>query len=177
MDNQKISSILNIRDSEDRDLALLEILGEPEPEDSLDDLEALLNHIDGAYEKTCGLIEMYKHWAGTNSGRAVEFLKSAALIAVKADEYWQKAELLSKIGFQCAKEGEIDLARSYWEQGAAIAANCQTVGGLQDSFDCSSVLGEIAINFSNVKMDEMAVKFATMIQNEAIRTRTLKMIS
>jgi hypothetical protein len=73
-----------------------------------------------------------------------------------------------------AKAGETDQVLERLELAANIAAEGEKIGDAQDSLDCSSVLGEIAVIFLEAGMRQEALRVAGMIQNEYVRNRTLK---
>jgi hypothetical protein len=176
MDN-KLISVHKIEDPEDRDLALLELLRGSSGERSVQELEEIVNHIGGAYEKTEACVALYEIIRDTDLDESIKYLETASDFAVQADEVWQRGELLSKIGVLFVKEGKLDKAKEIFELGAQIAAEGQNSPSIQDSLDCSSTVAEIAINFSKAGMPEEASKVIATITNEYVRDRTIRFLT
>jgi len=175
--NEKLTAALAIDDLEDRDLALLRLLQNREIDGSAQELEAIANQIDGFYERTEGFIAIYETVRESDLDEALKYLEISSDCAIAGDEPWQQGELLSKIGGHLVNEGKLHKAREQFALGAKIAIMGQNSFNLQDSLDCSSTLGEIAVNLSKAGPHEDGLKLASLISNEYIRKRTLGILS
>lgn len=128
------------------------------------------------YEKTEALVKIARGLKTSDVRQFMTTLERAEEEAVQCSEDWQKAELLSNIGIEFSNAGFAERARRVWEQAIAIARKGENSISDQNSVDCASVLGEIAVNLFNAGLRREAEAAARQIANEYIRNRTLKLI-
>jgi 1-aminocyclopropane-1-carboxylate deaminase/D-cysteine desulfhydrase-like pyridoxal-dependent ACC family enzyme len=113
--------------------------------------------------------------------RAMATLAEAELTAeaIEDESYskWQKAEALDQIAkiYQTANEREH--AKSVWLKAIEVAQRGQSSNDVQEIFDCSGVLSEIAKNLATAGFLELAKDVAQSIRVDYKRQGALNKIS
>lgn len=176
MESLELLEVMKIKDEEDRDLALLNLVRNTTNQDNWKNAEIIANKILGQYEKSEAYLSIYQGLKHSNDDEALRVLKKSEDEAVSADEEWQKSELLLKIGKEYFDIEQVDKAQKVWLKAVTIAKDGEKKGSTQDSLDCSSVLGEIALHLRYIGLTDEALQIASGINNRAIRERTLQQI-
>ena len=86
---------------------------------------------------------------------------------------WQRAESLNFIARVMFRHDSATAA-SLWHAAIEAAENGQVSNDPQDSYDCSSVLGEIAVDICESGDSNWAIDVGVSVSNDYIRERTLR---
>ena len=97
----------------------------------------------------------------------------AEIFALSIESEWQKAESLTQVARAWVSAGRLDNARRVWKIAIGTAQACENSLSLQDSYDSSSVLWEIAEDMALEGEIEKARNLAAGIKNESKRERAL----
>lgn len=176
MNPEDISSVLSMGDPDDRDWAILELVRQASPNDTIETLENLASNIGSSYERAMALIELFERCRVTNRLRALEYLDKSLESSYKADERWQPPELLSKIGSCYFEADEPDKAMATWSQAIEKAKECLAEASSQDTFSCSDILGGLAVKLAEFRLDDKAAEVANLIPIEKIRLYAIERI-
>ncbi|HEY9284584.1 MAG TPA: hypothetical protein VIP46_14100 [Pyrinomonadaceae bacterium] len=163
---------------EDRSWALLELAKVLADEGEWRKAEAIARSIIGGQERAIALYEIGRRQISRGLEEAgVALLVDAAVVAGPIQESWQKAEILCHIAKWLAVVSKQDQARSMWNEAIAVARDGEQSHDLQDSIDCSSVLGEIALELALIGDVEKARKVARDIKSDPKRASASKALT
>jgi hypothetical protein len=101
-------------------------------------------------------------------------LQGAEAFAQAIKEEWQKAESLARVAKFLASVNQLNEARRIWADAVTTAKAGEDSESLQDSYDSSSVLWEIAEDMALAGEVEAANKIAIAIKNDGKRQRALQ---
>lgn len=163
---------------EERSWALLELAKVLADEGEWRKAEAIARSIIGGQERAITLYEIGRRQISRGLEDAgVALLVDAAVVAGPIHESWQKAEILCHIAKWLAVASKQDQARSMWNEAIAVARDGEQSHDLQDSIDCSSVLGEIALELALIGDVEEARKVARNIKSDPKRASASKALT
>jgi tetratricopeptide (TPR) repeat protein len=135
--------------AEDKSWALLELAKVLANEGEWREAEAIARSIGGAQERAIALYEIGRYQISRSREEAgAALLRDAAVVADHIRVAWQKAEILCRIAKWLAVVGEHDEAQRIWHEAITVAREGEQSYDIQDSLDCSSVLGEIAVELA-----------------------------
>lgn len=174
-----VSLALSIKDEEDRDLQLSEIVQWLLKNDDWQKAHGIAQLISDGYEKGESLQKIADKMA------KVGHLERALFVFSEAEHYsesetladWQKAELLHKIAKSLQKSNATFRAEEVWKKAVLIAQTGETSENPQDSLDCSGILAEIAEDFASNGKIKKAFEIAQNIKNIGKKERAIKKIS
>jgi ribosomal protein S7 len=92
-------------------------------------------------------------------------------------EAWQRAESLAHTARKFISEGQLEKAKSIWDEAVEIARKGENSSSLQDSIDSSSVLWEISEDMASAGEFGLAEEIAVAIKNERKRQNALHNIA
>jgi tetratricopeptide (TPR) repeat protein len=175
---ETISLALSVEEVEERDLALLNIVGFLAEKADWDRAFGVAQLIENGYERVDSLHKIAsKLTSAGHLQRAIFVFEEAEKEIKTVETLWQQAELLLKIAKSLRTMGATYKANEILEKAVAVAQNGENSASRQNSLDSSSVLSEIAENISLTGKIERAVNIAQNIKNIGTRERTLKNIS
>ncbi len=174
-----VSLALSIQDEEDRDLYLLEALRWLIKNGTWQKAYGAAQLMSESYEKSQALQEVADYLA------SIGHLEKAFSIFAEAEKAstvnilseWQKAELLHSIAKSLRRTKAVFKADEVWEKAIAVAQKGEESPSLQDSYDSSGVLAEIAEHFAAEERIEKALGIAQKIKNISKKERVLQQIS
>ncbi|CAN5293200.1 hypothetical protein BH20ACI1_BH20ACI1_23610 [soil metagenome] len=174
-----VSLALSIKDGEDRDLQLFDIIQWLLKNNDWQKAHGISQLISASYEKCDALRLIAEKMA------EIGHLERALFVFAEAEHNgesenladWQKAELLHKIAKSLKKHNAIFRAEEVWKKAVLIAQKGEKSENPQDSIDCSSVLAEIAEDFANNGKIKQAFDIAQNIKNIGKKERASKKIS
>lgn len=173
-----ISLALSIKDFEDRDLALLQIVEFLADSADWNRAFGVAQFIEGGYERTQALHKIaVKMAAGGYLERAFFVFSEAENAAKNVDSLWQRAELLHEIAKSLSAIGATHKAGEVWEKAISAAQNGESSMNPQEFSDAASVLSEITEYLASVGKIEWAKSVAESIKHDFRRERTLKNVA
>ncbi len=174
-----VSLALSIKDEEDRDLQLFEIIEWFLKNDDWQKAHGIAGLVSDSYEKSEALQMIAEKMAEIGHLERALFVFSEAEHNCENENLaaWQKAELLHKIANSLQKYNAIFKAEEIWKKAATIAQRGELSENPQDSLDCSSILAEIAEDFASDGKIEKAFKIARNIKNVGKKEQVINKIS
>ncbi len=174
-----VSLALSIKDEEDRDLQLFEIIKWLFKNDDWQKAYGIAQLISASYEKNESLQKIADKMAEVGHLERALFFFSEAEHHSENENLadWQQAELLHKIAKSLQKNNVIFRAEEVWKKAILIAQRGEASENPQDSVDCSSVLAEIAENFAVNGKAKKAFEIAQNIKNIGKKESAAKKIS
>ena len=176
---EAVSLALSIQDEEDRDLYLFEAIRWLIKNGIWQKAYGAAQLMSESYEKSQALQEVADHLI------SVGHLEKAFLIFTEAENAssaenlaeWQKAELLHNIAKCLRRAKAVFKADEVLEKAITVALKGEESQNLQDSYDASSILAEIAEHLASEGMFERAFSIAQKIRNIGKREKVLQQIS
>ncbi|MGI8543028.1 MAG: hypothetical protein ACR2MD_06055 [Aridibacter sp.] len=174
-----VSLALSIKDEEDRDLHLFEIVQWLFKNDDWQKAHGIAQLISANYEKGEALQLIADKMVEVGHLERALFVFAEAEHNSESEHLadWQKAELLHKIANSLQKNNAIFRAEDVWKKAIVIAQKGETSENPQDSLDCSSVLAEIAADFASNEKIKKAFEIAQSIKNIGKKERAVNKIS
>ncbi len=176
---EAVSLALSIKDEEDRDLQLLDIIYWLLKNNDWQKAHGIAQLVSDGYEKSEALRIIAEKMV------VVGHLERALFVFAEAEHNseieilsdWQKAELLHQIAKSLQKYNASFKADEIWKKAISIAQNGEKSENPQDSIDCSSVLAEIAKDFAKKGKVKKAFEIAQNIKNIGKKERIVSEIS
>lgn len=174
-----VSLALSIKDEEDRDWQLSEIVQWFLQNDDWQKAHGIAQLVSDGYEKSEALQLIADKMVEVGHLERALFVFSEAEHNSESENLvaWQQAELLHKIAKSLQKNNAIFRADEVWKKAVAIAQKGETSENPQDSLDSSSVLAEIAADFSSNGKIKKAFEIAQSIKSIGKKERAIKKIS
>lgn len=169
--DEAIGTALLIENEEDRSLYLLDAARSLLTRGDWKRAHGVNELMPEGYEKAQLCIEIGDHLASVGQiDRALPVYGDAeSASVVEGLLEWQQAELLNQIANSLTKWNARVRADKVRKRAVVIAQKGQQSASVQDSWDATSVLGEIAENLAAVKEFEQASEVADSISNDAKR--------
>ncbi len=174
-----VSLALAIKDEEDRDLQLFEIIEWLLKNDDWQKAHGIAQLISASYEKSEALRTIADKMAEIGHLERALFVFSEAEHNGENENLaaWQQAELLHNIAKSLRKNNALFKADEVWKKAISIAQNGENSENLQNRIDCSSVLAEIAEVFATDGKIKKAFNIAQNIKNVGKKEKAVKKIS
>jgi tetratricopeptide (TPR) repeat protein len=169
---------VSFEDQEDRDEAFLEIVKALADVKEWDKANKFLSKIKNNYEKTEATIFVSNClFQMGEKEKASNQLLEAETLAYQINSFLRKADMLHEIASLYAKMGELIRAKSVWHKAITVAREGEKYSDMQDSLECSSVLGAISITLAKVGEINEAIEVANFISHSYKKQKTLEIIS
>lgn len=174
-----VSLALSIKDEEDRDLQLFEVIEWLLKNDDWQKAHGIAQLISEGYEKSDALQIIADKMAEVGHIERALFVFAEAEHNSESEslDFWQQAELLHKIAKSLRKNNAVFKAEEVWKKAVSIAQQGEKSEETQDSIDCSSVLAEIAEYFASAGQIKKAFEIAQNIKCIGKKERAIKNIS
>ena len=174
-----VSLALSIKDAEDRDWQLLEIIKWLLKNDDWQKAHGIAQLVSEGYEKADALKIIADEMVRAGHLERALFVFAEARHSSENDilAAWQQAELLHKIAQSLKKNNASFRADEIWKQAVLIAQKGENSENSQDSLDCSSVLAEIADYYAQNGKLEPAFNIAQNIKNIGKKEKAVNKIT